>query len=65
MITMEEAIQDLRAMKLAERYTSHARVVAVMEEALGAEITFRRCALSEDEMLRVRAAVNELIRGKV
>ena len=64
MITMEEALQDLRAMKLAERYTSHARVVAVMEEALGAEITFRRCALSEAEMLRVRAAVNELIRNK-
>ncbi len=64
-ITMEEAMQDIRAMRLAEQYYSHEQVVAAMEEALGDEITFERCALSEDEMLRVRAAVNELIRKKI
>jgi len=64
MITMEEALQDIRAMRLAERYYSHKEVVAAMEEALGDEITFERCAVSEDEMLKVRAAVNELIRKK-
>ena len=61
-ITMDEAMQDVRAMRTAERYTSHEEVVRVMEEALGAPIEFDRCALSADEMLRVREAVNELIR---
>ena len=62
LMTMEEAMQDVRAMQLAEKYYSHEEVVAAMEEALGDEITFTRCAHTADEMLRVREAVNELIR---
>ena len=61
-MTMEEAMQDVRAMQLAEKYYTHEEVVRVMEEALGDEITFTRCAHTADEMLRVREAVNELIR---
>lgn len=60
-ITMDEAMQDVRAMRAAEALTSHDEVVRVMEEALGGEITFERCAHSADEMLRVRKAVNDLI----
>ena len=60
-ITLDEAIQDVRAMLSAEKLTSHEEVVRVMEEALGDEITFTRCAHSADEMLRVRKAVNDLI----
>ena len=60
-ITMDEAIQDIRAMRTAEKLTSHDEVVRVMEEALGDTITFERCAHSADEMLRVREAVNNLI----
>ena len=62
LMTMEEAMQDVRAMQLAEKYYGHEEVVRVMEEALGDEITFTRCAHTADEMLRVREAVNELIR---
>lgn len=65
MLVMEEALQDIRAMKLAEKYYSYEKVVEVMEEALGDEITFTRCTYSAEEMLRVRAAVNELIRQAV
>lgn len=64
-MTMEEAMQDVRAMQLAEKYYSHEEIVRVMEEALGDEITFTRCAHTADEMLRVREAVNELIRKAV
>lgn len=60
-ITMDEAMQDIRAMRLAEEYTSHGAVVKAMEDALGREITFDRCAESADEMLRVRSAVNKII----
>lgn len=65
LMTMEEAMQDIRAMELAEQYYSHSEVVSAMEKALGDEITFERCAHSAEEMLRVREAVNELIRKAV
>ena len=64
MMTLEEVMQDIRAMQLCERLYSHAEVVAAMEEELGAEITFERCAHSEDEMLRVRGRINSMIAAR-
>lgn len=61
-ITMDEAMQDIRAMRLAESLTSHVAVVEAMEKALGREITFDRCCESAEEMLRVREAVNDIIK---
>ena len=60
-ITMDEVMQDIRAMKLAESLSSHEAVVKAMEDALGREITFDRCAESAEEMQKVRDAVNEII----
>lgn len=60
-LTLEEALSDYRAMKLAEQYYSHAEVVKTIEDILGEPITFRRCAHSEEEMLNIRNAVNEMI----
>ena len=60
-ITMDEVMQDIRAMKLAESLTSHEAVVKAMECALGREITFDRCAESAAEMQSVRDAVNKII----
>ena len=64
-ITMDEVMEDIRAMRLAEAYTSHGAVVKAMEDALGREITFDRCAESADEMLRVRKAVNDIIEANL
>ena len=61
MMALTEALQDYRAMKLAERYYSHGEVVAAIESVLGEPITFRRCAHSEEEMLKIRSTVNEMI----
>ena len=60
-MTMDEVFLDIRAMYLAEKYTSHGVVVKAMEDAIGREITFDRCAESADEMIRVREAVNDII----
>ena len=60
-ITMDEVMQDIRAMKLAESLTSHEAVVKAMECALGREITFDRCAESAAKMQSVRDAVNKII----
>lgn len=65
LMTLEEALQDIRAMQLCEKYYTHEEVVAAMEEELGASITFERCAHSEDEMLRVRERINHMIAEKL
>lgn len=61
LLTLEEALTDLRAFKLCESLYSKERVIAEIEAILGEEITFRRCAHSEDEMLRIRERINDLI----
>lgn len=58
---LEEAMQDVRAMQLCEKWYSHGEIVAAMEAVLGEPITFRRCTHTEQEMLAVRQAVNNLI----
>ncbi len=64
-ITLEEAMQDVRAMQLAESLYSYEEVVAAIEEELGDEITFKRCTRSADEMLRVRERINRMIKDRV
>ena len=61
LMTLEEAMQDIRAMELCQRYYSHEEVVAAVEEILGEPICFTRCALSEEEMLRIRQTINDMI----
>ena len=58
------AFEDIRAMKLCEKYYSHAEVVEAMENALGDKIAFDRSAFSADEMLKVREVVNAMIKAK-
>ena len=65
LMALEEAMQDVRAMQLCEQYYSHEEVVAAMEAVLGEPITFKRCAHSEEEMLKVREVINEMIRKAV
>ena len=65
LVVFNEALQDIKAMKLAEKYTSHETVVAVIENALGKELTFDTCAKSSETMLRIREDVNALIKNAV
>ena len=62
LVVFHEALQDIKAMKLAEKYTSHEEVVAVIENAFGKELTFDTCAKSSQMMHRIRESVNELIK---
>ena len=56
-----EALQDIKAMKLAESLTSHDEVVKAIEDVFGKEITFDTCTKSSDMMLNIRQTVNEII----
>lgn len=60
-----DAIQDIRAMKLAESLIGKERVLEAIETAFGGEIAFNRCARSSEQMLAVREAVNELIKKNI
>ncbi|MBO5945658.1 MAG: DUF4091 domain-containing protein [Clostridia bacterium] len=60
-----EALQDIKAMKLCEKLYSKEEVVAAIEDAFGGEIRFNACARSAEQMLRVRARINEMIKAKV
>ena len=64
-IVFYEALQDLKAMKLCAKLYSHERVVKEIEDVLGDELTFERCAHSGREMLHVRERINQLIKAKV
>ena len=64
-LSLEEAFQDIRALQLCEKYYSHEEVVKALEEELGAEITFERCAWSEEEMLNARERINKMIADKI
>ena len=65
LIVFYEALQDIKAMKLAASLTSHAAVVECIENAFGKEVTFDTCAKSGEAMLRVREAVNGLIKANL
>ncbi len=60
-----DALQDMRAMSLAESLCGKERVLEAIETAFGGEISFDRCARSSEQMLAVRNAVNELIKNNL
>ena len=64
-IVFYDALQDMRAMKLAESVCGKERVLEAIETAFGGEITFKKCALTSKQMLSVREAVNKLIRDNI
>ena len=60
-----EALQDIKAMKLCEKYYGHEAVVAAIEETFGKTLTFATCAKSGEMMLRIRERINEMIKSAI
>ncbi len=63
-IVFFDALQDMRAMQLCESLYSHDEVVGAIEEALGFDIEFDKCAKSAAEILRMRETINAMIKAK-
>ena len=55
----------MRAMQLCESLYSKAEVVKAIEDILGDELSFAKCAKSGDEMLAIREKINAMIKEKV
>jgi hypothetical protein len=64
-MTLEEAMQDVRAMQLCESLYSHDEVVRAIENEISDELNFTRCAHSAKEMLGVREKINQMIKEKI
>ena len=60
-----EALQDMRAMQLCESLYSHEEVVKAIEDALGFEIAFDKCATNSEQILKMREATNAMIKAKI
>ena len=63
-LSFYEALQDVRAMKVAEAYYGKDAVVAAMEEILG-EIKFSKCATDAETILKMREKINDMIAAAV
>ena len=57
-----EALQDIKAMKLCERYYGHEETVAAIESVFGKSITFDTCTKSAEMSLAIREKINGMIK---
>ena len=64
-IVFFEALQDMKAMKLCEKYYGKEAIVKIIDEVIGCDVTFDDCATNADQILEIRERVNALIKKKV
>jgi hypothetical protein len=64
-IVFFEALQDMKAMKLCEKYYGKEAVVKVIDEVIGCDVTFDDCATNADQILTIRETINAMIKKKV
>lgn len=60
LVVFNDALQDMRALQLLESYIGYDETVALLEDALGEEVTFDSC-YSAEAILKMRNIVNERI----
>ena len=65
LVVFHDALQDMRAMRLAEKLYSKEEVVLAIEEVFGKELTFYTCASKAETMLAIREKINEMIKAKL
>ena len=60
-LSFYEALQDVRAFRLAETLCGRERVIEELERIFGEEIRFDRCAKSAEPLLQIRETINKMI----
>lgn len=60
-LSFYEALQDVRALRLAETLCGRERVIEEIEHIFGEEIRFDTCAKSAKPLLEIREKINEMI----
>ena len=64
LVSFNEGLQDLRAMKLCESFYGHDAVVEAIEQVCG-EVRFDKCLIASEDMLAVRERINDMIEAKI
>ena len=64
-IAHHQALIDIKAMRLCEKFYGHDAVVEVIENTLGKTLTFDTCAKSAETMLLIRERINSMIKKAV
>jgi len=62
---LHEAMQDIRALRLAESLYSREEVIRAIDEAFGEPITFRTSARHPSQILSVRERINRMIEERI
>ena len=60
-LSFYEALQDVRALELAETLVGRERVIQEIESLFGEEIRFDKCAKSAEPLLKIREKINQII----
>ena len=61
-LSFYEALQDVRALELAETLVGRERVIQEIEALFGEEIRFDKCAKSAEPLLKIREKINQIIK---
>ena len=64
-IVFHEALQDMKAMKLAESFVGKEKIVELIDSAIGECVTFNTCAKSDTALLSLREKINKIIKKHV
>ena len=64
-LSFYEALQDVRALRLAETLCGRERVIEEIERIFGEEIRFDKCAKSAKPLLEIREKINEMIANAI
>ncbi len=64
-IVFNEALQDMKAMRLCEKYYGKEKTVELIDEYIGADVDFDTCAKTADDLLSLREKINEMIKAAV
>lgn len=64
-IAFRQGLEDIRALKLCEKYYSKEEIVARLEEIFGESITFKKCVNDTATMQKLRDTVDQMIIEKV
>ncbi len=65
LVAFKQGLEDIRALKLCERYYSKEEIVAKLEEIFGEPITFNKCVNDTKTMEKMRAAIDQMIMAKI
>lgn len=61
----KEALQDISAMKLLEKYMSKKEIVEMIEKEAGMEIGFKKYPRGDDFIINMREKINMIIKEKI